>query len=67
MRSEQSVSVNLEECRPFIGDTISETEFTAIEGFNRRFIATNRELLDRRAAPGWCARGMATCAASTSA
>ena len=53
----QSASVNLEECRPFIGDTISEAEFTAIEGFNRRFIAANRELLDCRAGAGMVREG----------
>ena len=53
----QSVGVNLEECRPFIGDTITEAEFTAIEEFNRRFIATNGELLDRRARAGMVREG----------
>jgi len=53
----RSVGVNLEECRPFIGDTITAAEFAAIEGFNRCFIATNRELLDRRARAGMVREG----------
>ena len=52
-----SVGGNLEECRPFIGDTITAAEFTAIEDFNRRFITGNRELLDRRARAGMVREG----------
>jgi aminoglycoside phosphotransferase family enzyme/predicted kinase len=53
----QPVGVNLEECRGFIGDTITEAQFTAIERFNRKFIDTHRELLDRRARDGMVREG----------
>jgi aminoglycoside phosphotransferase family enzyme/predicted kinase len=53
----QTVGVNLEECRGFIGDTITEAEFTAIERFNREFVDTHRGLLDRRARDGMVREG----------
>ncbi len=46
------VNRNLEECRVFVGDIISEAEFQRIDLFNRNFIDTNRKLLERRAATG---------------
>ncbi len=51
------VNHNLEECRRFIGDTISETEFERIARFNRGFIEANQKLLQRRASNGMIREG----------
>ena len=51
------VNRNLEECRRFIGDTISETEFERIARFNRGFIEANQKLLQRRASNGMIREG----------
>jgi len=49
---QRSVATNLEECRPFVGDTIGEPEFGWIDRFYRSFIERQRILLDRRAHQG---------------
>jgi uncharacterized protein len=51
------METELEECRPFIGDTIGEREFDAIGRFNRAFIERHRDLLDRRAQAGMVREG----------
>jgi uncharacterized protein len=53
----QSIGINLEECRPFVGDTIGEREFHSVSRFNQRFIETHRELLERRARNGMVREG----------
>jgi aminoglycoside phosphotransferase family enzyme/predicted kinase len=52
-----NVGTNLEECRPFIGQTISEAQFSFIKQFNETFTRKNRDLLDRRARAGWVREG----------
>ena len=53
----RSIMNNLEECRAFVGDTIGEREFDWISRFNRTFIRTHRELLERRARDGMVREG----------
>jgi aminoglycoside phosphotransferase family enzyme/predicted kinase len=52
-----SIVANLEECRPFVGDTIGEREFNSISRFNRTFIENHRKFLDGRARDGMVREG----------
>jgi aminoglycoside phosphotransferase family enzyme/predicted kinase len=53
----RAIGTNLEECRPFVGDTIGEREFNWISRCNRTFVDRHRELLDRRARDGMVREG----------
>jgi hypothetical protein len=53
----KTIGTNLEECRPFAGDTLGEREFNRISRFNRTFIETHREFLDYRARHGMTREG----------
>ena len=53
----ESIDRNLEECRPFAGETLTASEFATIERFNRHFVSTHRELLERRAREGMVREG----------
>jgi uncharacterized protein len=44
-----TLGTNVDECRPFVGDTIGAREFDWIGSFQRAFIERHRDLLDRRA------------------
>ena len=54
---QRSIAVNLEECGPFVGDTIGQPEYDWIDEFNRTFIANHREFFDRRARDGMVREG----------
>ncbi len=54
---EQNISGNLDECRPFVGDTTAQLQFEAINPFNQRCLKANKELLDRRAHDGMVREG----------
>lgn len=48
----QVLEENFDDCRPFIGQTLSDTQFAAITTFGRDFLDTHRELFQRRARTG---------------
>jgi uncharacterized protein len=53
----QAIGVNLEECEPFIDDTLSRRQFDLIDRFNRNFVTTHRELMERRLREGMVREG----------
>ncbi|SRR5579875_624209 len=53
----RSVATNLEECRPFVGESINAARFAFLRDFADAFVTKHRDLLDRRAREGWVRDG----------
>ena len=48
----QALSDNFQETRPFVGSTLSATQYAKIVDFSRSFLATHQELLQQRVRAG---------------